>query len=103
TAGASEHGGKAAAALLKMSDWLMPKDAQPTLTRSQAYLTVALVAVDLSARGYEAVTERAQAQEDRDKSRDTSLMLAARVEALQGKARDLNKLLDMIAQEPRCR
>ena len=97
-----EHGGKAASGMLPAVQWLVPDAALPTMARWQAYLAVSVIAVDLSARGYEAVAVRSEAKEAQVAGRDLSVMLDARIAALQGKARGLNQLLDLIAQEPRC-
>ena len=97
-----EHIGKAASALIPMAQWVVPAEALPTLVKSEAWAKVALIAIEVSARGKEAVDARSEALEARTAAQETARELANRADGLNAKLRDLRNVQQLIAQEPRC-
>ena len=98
----SEHAGKAAAALIPMAQWVVPAEALPTLVKSEAWAKVAIIAIEVSARGTEVVMTRSEALEAQAAAQETARQLANRVDGLNAKLRDLRNVQQLIAQEPRC-
>jgi hypothetical protein len=99
---ASEHAGKAAAALIPMAQWVVPAEALPTLVKSEAWAKVAIIAIEVSARGTEVVMTRSEALDAQAAAQETARELANRVDGLNAKLRDLRNVQQLIAQEPRC-
>ncbi len=97
-----EHIGKAASALIPMAQWVVPAEALPMLVKSEAWAKVALIAIEVSARGKEAVDARSEALEARTAAQETARELANRADGLNAKLRDLRNVQQLIAQEPRC-
>jgi|FEC22Drversion2_1045045.scaffolds.fasta_scaffold02270_2 hypothetical protein len=100
--GAAEHAGKAAAGMVPAAQWIVPAEALPLLVRLDAHSKVALIALEVGVREWEALADRSEALEGRKISEETARALATRTGALAGKARDLRNIQNLIAQEMHC-
>jgi len=102
TGQASEHAGKAAAALVPMAQWLVPEEALPTLAKADAWTKVALIGVEVVVQGTEAAKARSEALEARATSEETARALARQVDALNARLRELRTVQALITQDARC-
>ena len=99
---ASTHAANAVQDLRPMADLVLSEDALLTLGRAEGPLGAALFSVDAYAKYKNSALEKQELLDKKAKGQELSLALATRLDALKGKQRDLENLLRMMAEEPRC-
>jgi hypothetical protein len=100
---ASEYAGRAAKDLEPMAEMLLPEEALGFLGAADGYLGVAIAAIDLSAKYGNAYLDKKEKLDRKAEGEKLTRDLTAMVDALKGKQRDLDNLVRMIDEEPRCR